>query len=163
MIDPPDVHTVATTLMGAIVQSAIDMSVPIPDRHVLSAGGAVYDCEMVSVTALGVTVGLPGSVGASSLVPCGPEAWSVQAEMAIIRDSCEVPQGPRGELPPSPAAIEGELVAASADVAVLIEASLKYAGSARAATSSISLGQTQGGMRAVVATISVPLWPSMVV
>lgn len=159
MIDVTDLASVLSRLMSEVESAATALSVELPDRRVLPSGGAVYDCEMVAVSALGLTAGLPSTQTPGGLAPCGPEAWSVQTEIAIVRKANEQATGPRGEYPPTVAMIQDDTDSVSADTAVLIRALGSYAGDARAATASFSIGQPQGGLIAVVATSSVVLWP----
>lgn len=159
MIETGDLHQVVSALMTTVETAASRLGVELPDRRVLPAGGAVYDCPMVAVSVTGLTAGLPDSTTPGGLVPCSPAAWSTQLELAIVRTANERPTGPRGELPPEPRDIEADLACVSADMAVLLGAVNDYVGDTRSGTASITIGQPQGGLIATVASTSVPLWP----
>jgi hypothetical protein len=112
-------HT-ATLVHAAIIDVAFERGRDLPDRRVSSAGGAVYDCEMVSVSILSLSEGLAGEVGVWNPM-CDPPI-NLSLELAIVRCANEKPAGVKGNLPPEPEWITADLVSADADADILLAA-----------------------------------------
>jgi hypothetical protein len=157
VLGPEDVFNAAATLLHYVEDAAVSFGIRLPNRRTLTTGGAVYDCEMVTISSTQVTLGLP-SGNDGRLVPCGPSSWTLQAQIAIVRCAAERPQGLRGEGPPRASDLIRDAAMTSKDCAVLAEAVGRYADLTNDATLSLATGSTQGGLIATVATVAVPLW-----
>lgn len=133
-------------LHAAIQEAALSQAITLPSRVIASAGGAVYDCEMVAVSALSAEEGLAGDVGVWSDRCDAPVTLVFEA--AIVRCAHEKPAGPRGNLPPEPEWILTDLEAADADADILLTAAREL----DARQLQISFNGPNGGMISTVLT-----------
>lgn len=140
-----ELHSASSSLLDAILSAADARSVAMPSRQVLSAGGVIHDCEQVYVTVLSMSEGLAGD-DTGQAAPCNLIMNGI-FEVGVVRCAAEKPDGPRGELPPQAGWIENDLIDASTDAAVLLDA---IAGTLKNVT--VQFLAPQGGMRAVAIT-----------
>lgn len=157
LLGTDDVYNVAATLLHFVEVAACERSVQLPQRRVINAGGAVYDCELVSVSVAQLTLGLP-SEGSSRLVPSGPSAWTVFGDVAIVRRAAEMPQGPQGTGMPRVQDILRDVAVLSQDSAIIADAVNMYAELARDSTLSINIAAPLGGLIATQGSYSLPVW-----
>lgn len=159
MLGTEDVYNAAAILLHYVDEAAISLGVRLPARRTVTSGGAVYDCEMVTVSPSLVVLGAPSNQD-GRLVPCGPSMWAFTGDLAIVRKAAEHMTGARGTTPPSPAMLFKDSAQVSADAAVIVEAVNRYADVTRDASLSIAIGSPLGGLIATVGSITVPLWPT---
>ena len=153
-----DVRDALDRTLASVEDAAVRLGVTLPARRYVTVGGAVYDCEQVSVSALSMTTGLVGGLAnpMSDLGPCDP-IWNMIVEIAVVRCAQERPDGPRGELPPRLEWVSADATAMSQDSSVLTEA--VWAASADPLLAgepqvNLAFTQPQGGLVAVVATVT---------
>lgn len=163
VLETNELYRVADSVLTAVSVSAADLGVTLPARQLLTAGAVVYDCELVAVTVVSVGTGITHAVG-NAMVELAPQspAWSVIVGVAIARQANEVPGGRQGNLPPTPANIEADLVSASADAAVLAGAAAALAGfgPGRAGLPDVNLTfqGAEGGILAVTMQLTLNPW-----
>lgn len=150
-------------LLDQVSAAATAASNELPARRYVTTGGAVYDCAQVSVSGNSITTGIAGSEGAGGAVESCPPGWHMQVEMAIVRDAAEMMQTRGGgTVPPDVASIELDTAQADKDAAVLTEAVESVAGPGwdqyGAVPASIQFGEVQGGLSAVVLSVTLNLW-----
>src|SRR6478735_5479322 len=97
-----DLTAALRKLLQDVQNVAISMDIVLPDRRFVTVGGVVYDCEQVSVS--GDTI-LPQLAGVIDTAPdpvyaCDP-IWHTNADVSIVRKSCNTPGGRRGTTPPT--------------------------------------------------------------
>jgi hypothetical protein len=150
--------------MTQIESEAVALGTEIPDRRYVTTGGAVYDCEQVTVSANSITTGIAGATNdptQTNVGPCAP-GWTVAVELAIVRSAAEAPVGRRGNEPPSVDCIEADTAVAGADAAILTQAIESIAGPGwdqfGQVPASVQFGEVQGGLTAVVMTVSLNTW-----
>ena len=151
-------------LLDEVGVAATTMSNTLPERQYVTTGGAVYDCAQVSVSATSIATGIAGSPDAGQAVAnCGP-GWNVLLEIAIVRDANEsmVTRGRRTTVAPKVEDIEIDTVQADMDAASLTKAVETIAGpdwdQYGSVPASIQFGDVEGGLTAVVLTVTLNLW-----
>lgn len=151
-------------LLEEVGIAATAMSNDLPERQYVTTGGAVYDCAQVSVSATSITTGLADSPESGQAIGnCGP-GWSVLLELSIVRDAKEqmVTRGRRGDTAPAVSDIELDTDQADKDAATLSDAVEAIAGPGwdqyGNVPASIQFGEVQGGLTAVVLTVTLNLW-----
>lgn len=163
MIEPGTVVAVLRRLQTEVSGAAAALGHALPTRQYVTTGGAVYDCEQVSVSANSITSGAAGSPDAGQ--PVGGQCdtgWNVSIEMAVVRAAAEMPVGRRGTSPPTVECIEADTDNADRDAAVLSAAVEAVAGPGwdqyGNVPASIMFGEVQGGLTAVVLSVTLNLW-----
>jgi hypothetical protein len=160
-LEADELERAARAVLAAILTSADELGVLLPERQLLTAGGVVYDCEEVAVTLINAGTGIVGADQnpMSDLAPI-PAVWNVTVGCAIVRRACEMPVGPRGQLPPTPDMIEADMVQMSADAAVLTGAAAALAGTRLTGFPQVNLTfqQTEGGLVAVTTSVTMNPW-----
>ncbi len=161
-LSPTTLMSVLRAMQGAINDAAAAADTELPERQYVTTGGAVYDCEQVTVSANSVSVGLAGAEGgAGQVANCGP-GWNVTLELAIVRKACEAPTGRRGEKPPTVDCIEKDTEQASIDLSILTAGVTAVAGPGwdqyGNVPASILFGEVQGGLFAAVLTATLNMW-----
>lgn len=151
-------------LLSEVEAAAERAGVGLPARRYVTTGGAVYDCAQVSVSANSMTTGLAGdqnSMQGQGIGPC-PPGWNVAVELAVVRDATEATVGRRGTVTPPTDSIEIDTTQASADAAVLTQAIEALAGpnwdQLGNIPASIQFGEVQGGLSAVVLSVTINVW-----
>lgn len=151
-------------LLSEVDVAASTMSNALPDRQFITTGGAVYDCAQVSVSANSLATGIAGNQDpGGGLISNCPPGWNANIELAIVRDALEAEQV-RGRRVSAPkvADIEIDAIQADKDAAALTKAIESLAGPEwdqyGAVPASIQFGETQGGLFAVVLTVTLNLW-----
>lgn len=134
----------------------------VPERQYVTTGGAVYDCEQVTVSANQITIGLAGDNGSGGAMVNCDSGWNVQLELAIVRSASEAPTGRRGDGAPTVECIERDAELSSSDVAMLTRAVGAVAGpnweQFGVVPASIQLGEVQGGLLAAVLNVTLNIW-----
>lgn len=155
-----DVDAAARRVLGAVTASAAEAGVSLPDRHLVTTGSAVYDCEMVAVTYITVGTGIPGATAdaMAGILQQRPPVWQAVLGVAIVRCASERPDGPRNSRPPTAAGIEADSAAASADAAVIANAAYSLTDDWSVPDVAIQFFQPEGGFIATTGTVTVPLW-----
>lgn len=161
-----DVGQVVATLQRLLTEvngAAATADVTLPERQYATTGGSVYDCEQVTVSANSMSVGLAGQAeGNLSVVDGCVPGWTVVVEMAIVRQSKEMPVGRRGTSAPTVEDIEYDTTRADADAAVLTSSVEAVAGpdwdQLGAVPATLQFGEVQGGLFAVVLTVTLNMW-----
>jgi hypothetical protein len=148
-------------LLEEVRNAAVELRVVLPARQYVAMGGSVFDCEQVTVSGMSIQTGLvsPEGSGLDVIGPC-PVTWNVTAEVAIVVCAHEAVSGPRGQSAPSVHDIEADSEAVSAGYGVIKRAveTIASSGQAGRVGCNVTLGQPQGGLIAVVATVQVNLW-----
>lgn len=149
----------ARLLLDTVQEAAVALGVELPERRILTAGGVVYDCELVAVSAISSATGMAASGSMSALGPCGT-VWRNELEIAIVICSAETISGPRGQIAPTPAQIETDTENVSKLADVIAETAILLTNSETVGepTFSLQYGQPQGGLIAVVASVSMNSW-----
>lgn len=150
-------------ILSQVQAAASAANTSLPDRQYVTTGGAVYDCAQVSVSGNSISTGIAGAEGSGGPVDGCPPGWNMQLELAVVREAAEVMQTRGGgTTAPSVTDIELDTVQASADAAVLTDAVEAIAGPGwdqyGAVPASIQFGEVQGGLTAVVLTVTLNLW-----
>lgn len=159
MIEPGDLHANAQAILTQIEAEATNLSFSLPERRYTTVGGAVFDCEQVSVSVMSVQTGVVSSEGnALQIVGNCPPVWNASFEVAIVLCASEAVEGPRGQILPDVAKVEADSAAMSAAYAILVNAAEALVTDAGPVTCTIQLGQPQGGLIAAVAQINANLW-----
>lgn len=160
-LSPDTLLYVLRRMQTVINDAAAAQDVELPERQYVTTGGAVYDCEQLTVSANSVSVGIAGADGGGQVANCGP-GWNVALELAIVRKACEAPSGRRGELPPKVDCIEEDTKQSSRDLALLTAGVTAIAGPGwdqfGNVPASIQFGEVQGGLFAVVLTATLNMW-----
>lgn len=162
-IDVGAVVSALRHLLDRVATAASEANQELPERRYVTTGGAVYDCAQVTVSGNSITTGIAGAEGAGGAVDGCPPGWHMQLELAIVRDAAEVMETRGGgTVPPSVADIELDTAQAGADASILTTAVESVAGPGwdqyGAVPASIQFGEVQGGLTAVVLTITLNLW-----
>ena len=159
-LSPDTLMYVLRRMQSAIVDADAAEDSSLPARQYVTTGGAVYDCEQMTISANSVSVGMAGGEG-GPVGNCGP-GWNVSLELAIVRNACEAPVGRRGERPPTVECIEQDTLRASKDLALLTTGVSAIAGKGwdqfGQVPASIQFGEVQGGLFAVVLTATLNMW-----
>ena len=148
-------------LLDEIRNAAVELRVDLPARQYVTMGGSVFDCEQVTVSGMSIQTGVVGAEGSGpDVIGSCPVVWNVTMEAAVVVCAHETTSGPRGQSVPSTSDIEADSESVSAGFGVLKRAVETVASSGRAGklSCSVELGQPQGGLIAVVATVRVNLW-----
>lgn len=169
-----DLSAALGRVLTAITDAAADLTdaVTLPARQIVSTAGVTWDCPMVYVSALTIQLGLPDPVSADQRLtgaltyPPGSnlEVWTVTVEAGIVRPLVEGPQvmGPSAAAPPVEA-YAADLVTASSDTAVLMNALTAYGAAnlqpVAQQPASASFLAAQGGFHGVAATATVEMFP----
>lgn len=163
-LDLDSVTEILGRMMSQIEASALTNDIELPARRYTTTGGAVYDCEQVTVSANSMTTGLAGStqdLNSQALGGC-PPGWTVVVEMAIVRRACEAPGGRRGNEPPPVDGIQRDTTISSQDAAILTDAVEAIAGPGweqyGTVPASLQFGEVSGGLMAVVLTVTLNMW-----
>lgn len=163
-LDPGSVVAVLRRMMTEIEDSAVALGETLPDRRYITTGGAVYDCEQVTVSANSISVGIAGSTNdptQTNVGNCGP-GWTVVVEMAIVRQAQEAPVGRRGNQAPTVDCIESDTAISDSDAAILTQAIEAVAGPGwdqfGQVPASLLFGEVAGGLMAVVVTVTLNMW-----
>ena len=160
MLTVDDLMTNGRAMLSAVTNAANQLNFVLPARRYVTVGGSVYDCPQVTVSVMHSDAGdiAPGRNPKILVGPCDP-TWNVTYEIGIVLTAVEAATGPRGETLPTTAAIETDTTAMSAAYATLANALSAISGSVTGPMrGSIMFGQPQGGLIAVVATITANLW-----
>ena len=159
-LDAVDVMKPLQRVLDEVKSAASELGHSIPEREYITCGGAVYDCPQVTISANQLTTGVAGSDSAGSgLAECTP-GWNVALEATIVRKARELPTGPRGTFPPHTHDIEIDALMAMNDAAVLVRAVNTLVGGAEygEVPTTVSFGEVQGGLTAVIVASSLNLW-----
>lgn len=149
-------------LLDEVGNAAVAAGHDLPTRQYITTGGAVYDCEQVTVSANSITTGVAGAPDAGGPVGNCPPGWHTAIELAIVRNAAEMVQGRRGTSAPKVTDIELDTDAADKDASVLTTAVETIAGPGwdqyGQVPASIQFGEVQGGLTAVVLSVTLNLW-----
>lgn len=149
----------ARDILERIGTEADSLDLSLPDRQYVTLGGAVFDCEQVSVAAMSANTGVVSATGEGlDVIGNCPPVWSAPFEAAIVLCANEKMGGPRGQLLPLVSAVEEDAAKMSLAAAVLINVAEGMTDSFGPVRCTIELGQPQGGLVAAVATITTNLW-----
>lgn len=149
-------------VLAHVNSEAAKLGYALPTRQYSTVGGSVYDCEQTTVSAMSSAVGIvsPDSNPMNLVGPCDP-IWNVTYEVAIVRCAAETVTGPRGESPPTTAAIEIDTDGMSSAYAVLLNVAETMAAAddgVGRVTANVVFGQPEGGLIATVMTLTANLW-----
>lgn len=153
---------VASRFLQEITATAADVGISLPERQLITAGGAVYDCEMVVVSMLTSRTGLIGAENMPSNLGEGCDTnWSNTLEAAIVVCAQARMTGHGGRVLPTPAMIEQDATTVSLLGDLLVEAATRMGNEGYGAVSaSLEYGSPQGGLIAAVLTVGVNSWIS---
>lgn len=162
-----DLYKVLVEVEDAVLVAASSLGVEIPERRVITMGGAAYDCEQLAVSGMTGVPGIPGSETTASgiIANCPPGAWMAEVEVALVRKSCSgvaaIP-GRRGNGVPDASSYGKEAEMVSDDFDLLRAAANSLAGGSEnqfgSVTASIVMGQAQGGRIASVLSLGIAIW-----
>lgn len=160
VVEATDARGAADRVAAALASAATSLGVALPARSLVTAGSAVFDCEMVAVTLISVGTGIPSSQSdpmADLMLQRAP-VWQVTLGVSIVRCAQEKPDGARGDRPPRVEWILADSDAASADAAVIATAAYSLTDDGSVPTVAIQFSQPEGGFIATSANLTVPLW-----
>lgn len=165
-LDPEDIHAAVVNVVTAVSTHGQAVSgFTMPDRVLAASGGLTYDCEMFGVSVMSIQMGMPDASSAYS----GQRAWRFEAsgglmnatvDVALVRDAKEQMSERHPRFAPAASTWEQDLVTASRDAAVLTRTAVWLSTHLETAVpfTGVQFGQPQGNLRAVRATLTVPLW-----
>lgn len=149
-------------LLLRVVEAAAAANVELPERQYITTGGAIFDCPQVVVSANQITTGVAATDASGQAVGVCPPGWQVQTELSVVRPVREQPQGRRGNVAPTVEDVESDTAVADSDAAILTQAVETIAGSDwdqyGQVPASLQFGEVQGGLTAVVLTVTLNLW-----
>ena len=148
-------------LLRRVVEAAIPLGVDLPIRQYVTLGGAVFDCEQVSVSAMSSEVGTVSSdPGAINLLGNCPPTWNMSYELAIVTCAAERMETQRGSRAPDVARVDRDALQVSRSYAVLRDTidTIVASGDLGTPSASFQFGQPQGGLIACVATLNANVW-----
>lgn len=159
-LQPGDVTKALRLLLDAVVSEAGARAIELPARQYITTGGATFDCPQVTVSGNSITTGFAGFPDAGAPVDNCPPGWHIDAEMCIVRSASEMPIG--STEPPAVSKIEADTLQAEQDATVLAAAVARIAGPAYDQSGtvpvSITFGDVEGGLTAVLCNASLNLW-----
>lgn len=151
----------ARDILERTVTEAAALNLTLPSRQYITVGGATFDCEQVSVSAMSVNTGMVQATGEGlDLIGGCPPVWSAPFELAIVVCANEKMEGARGQLAPAVSGIESDAETMSKAVAVIANVAESMALPFGNVRCSIQLGEPQGGLIAAIGTITANLWAS---
>lgn len=148
-------------LLDRVVEQALLADFTLPTRQYVTLGGAVFDCEQVSVSAINSDPGLVSSdPGAINLLGNCDVPWNTNYEVAIVLCAVERVIGQRGESPPPVEKVDADALQISAAYAVLRDVVdvIVASGDLGTPSASIAFSQPQGGLIAVVLSFNSNVW-----
>lgn len=160
-MEAADLLTNSRYILKHIEDAAVELNFELPARRYVTVGGSVFDCEQVTVSTMTSNTGVVSpSAGALDVIgPC-PPVWNAAYEAAIVLCASEAVEGPRGTKLPPVEKVEADASNMSTAYAIIVNAVDAIAGSGDVGSIScvVTFGQPQGGLIAVVATITANLW-----
>lgn len=157
-LDTGELQKALRLLLGAIESQAEVASVVLPARRYITTGGAVFDCEQVTVSGNGLATGFAGFPEAGAPIDNVQPGWYVDAELAIVRNASEVDPGGI----PSVECIEADTDRADKDAVILTKAIESLAGPSYDQLGrvpvSVTFGEVQGGLTVVLLNASLNVW-----
>jgi hypothetical protein len=160
-VEPNLLYTNMHYLLDRTVEQALLASFDLPTRQYVTLGGAVFDCEQVSVSAINSDPGLVSSdPGAINLLGNCDVPWNTNYEVAIVLCAAERIQGQRGEKAPPVEQVDADALKISAAYAVLRDVvdNIVASGDLGTPSASIAFSQPQGGLIAVVLSLNANVW-----
>ena len=152
----------ARDILARVVTEAAALDLDLPDRQYITVGGATFDCEQVSVSAMSANTGLVQATGEGlDLIGNCPPVWSAPFEVAIVLCANEKMEGTRGQLSPAVSGIEADADKISAAVATIVNVAESLSGINGPVRCEIQLGEPQGGLIAAVGTVTTNLWATV--
>lgn len=106
----------AEKFLGYIVDAADELGVELPEKHVVTSGEAVHDCNQVVVTVTGIATGPPGAE--TFVLDNCPPMWTMSIDVDIVR--CGLEPNNKGQVSVHKLTLAAEQ--SSADTAVLMNA-----------------------------------------
>lgn len=80
-------YNLAATILSLVENAALGLSVTLPPKRIVTSGEAVFDCELVAVTAMSLSIGIPDSASGGAIPVSGfcGLSWTAAFDVDIVR------------------------------------------------------------------------------